>query len=165
MSTQTSAASEASQNVARQETLEQFVALERERLETLARSLRDRQAELDRRESVLNARIAALETVARLNAADALRDRERSQKLDALEAECSRRATALETRESEVRRLRDETEEAARRLLELKAGLDEKERRFDERSRLAIDSIRRQKDELFQLCREMENDPAAANVS
>ncbi len=159
MSTQILDVPETSQNVAQKETLEQFVALERERLEALARALRTKQEELDRRESVLNARIAALETVVRLNSADAVRDRERSQKLDALEAECVKRANALDVREAETRRLRDETETAARRLLEVKEALDEKERQFEERSRRALDSIRRQKDELLRLVREIENAP------
>lgn len=159
MSTQILDVPETSQNGAQKETLEQFVALERERLEALARSLRAKQEELDRRESALNARIAALETVVRLNSADAVRDRERAQKLDALEAECARRASELDLREAETRRLRDETESAARRLLEVKEALDDKERIFEERSRRALDAIRRQKDELLQLCREIESAP------
>jgi len=80
--------------------------------------------------------------------------------LDAREKELERKSAALLTREETMRRLRAENNVATLRLIETKDKLDEKEREFQERSQSALDTIRKQKEILFQLRQDLERQVA-----
>ena len=145
-------------------------------LRSSRQALEIRSDDLDRRESVLNARVAALESLmrsrddanvvsARAEAndltefnkiADALEVRER--KLAELAGDLRERELALEQRrqefhaqETELARKKEEVERVELRLIEIQEELDEKERIFESRSTRTLETIRLQKEELQQL--------------
>ena len=70
--------------------------------------------------------------------------------------ELSQRSSALNLREAQLRRLYAESNNAQLKLLETKGQLDAKEKLFEERSRQAIEAIRRQKKMLIQMRQELE---------
>ena len=132
-------------------------------------SFKAREDELAFKESAIFAREAK---ASQYEEALAARDKELARKsaaMDLREDECARQnaafqnqrdeisqlSAALNAREAELRRRRVESDAAAMRLLETQGQLDEKERLFEERSRKALDSIRRQKQLLCQMREEL----------
>jgi uncharacterized protein (DUF3084 family) len=138
-------------------------------LEFREASLKAREDELDFKESALSAREAKAaqyevtlsacdKELARKSAAMDLREDEYARQTVAFQNqrdEISQRSAALNAREAELRRRHVESDAAAMRLLETQGQLDEKERLFEERSRKALDSIRRQKQLLSQMREEL----------
>lgn len=132
-------------------------------------SFKAREDELAFKESALSAREAKAsqyeatlaardKELARKSAAMDLREDEYARQTAAFQTqrdEISQRSAALNVREAELRRRRVESDAAAMRLLETQGQLDEKERLFEERSRKALDSIRRQKQLLSQMREEL----------
>ena len=119
-------------------------------------ALKAREAKAAQYEVSLDARD---KEIARKNADMDLREDDyarRSAAFKAQQDELSQRSSALNVREAQLRRLHAESDHAALRLLETQGQLDEKERLFEERSRQALDAIRRQKQILLQMRQELE---------
>ncbi|MBQ9875381.1 MAG: hypothetical protein IJM30_13080 [Thermoguttaceae bacterium] len=116
------------------------------------------ESELDRRESVLNARIARFEAIMRSRAEDlgistragasselakrAAEFEKIADAMDARERKLAEMAASIRAQALELEQKRAETEQMILRIAEVREELDQKERMFDERSRRALEALR-----------------------